>query len=67
MNIDEETRQKISSFVGPDGKIVMSDEFPDDLKNVINYLNANNINILDTTNLDADIIDEENDAERRYK
>ena len=63
MNIDEETRKKVSSLVGPDGKMVIPDDFPDDLKEVITYLNRNNINILDTTNLDDGIVDEENDAD----
>ena len=38
-------KEKLKSFIDQDGKIILSEDMPDDLKAAINYLNNNNISL----------------------
>ncbi len=43
--MDDALKQKLSQFVDNEGKLIIQEDMPDDLKDAIKYLNENNINI----------------------
>lgn len=45
ITIDDETKRKLNEFIDVDGKIIIADSMPDDLKAAIKYLNDNNVNL----------------------
>ena len=49
VTIDDEMKAKISNMMDSDGKLIITDDMPDDLKSAIQYLNDNNVNILDNS------------------
>ena len=59
VTIDNNTKEKISQFVDPSGKLIISDDMPSDLKAAINFLNSNNINIFSENDPSADMPDDE--------
>ena len=59
IKLDDTTKQRLSRFIGSDGKIIVSDDMPDDLKAAINYMNSNNISLLSEVDPLAD--EEESD------
>ncbi len=52
--INDEMKKQMSQYLDSDGKIMITDDMPDDLKSAINYINANNINVLDGSTPYAD-------------
>jgi hypothetical protein len=47
--------EKLARFVDENGKIIVSDDMPDNLKSAIDYLNRNNVGFFD------EIVDDYND------
>ena len=47
IKIDEETKQALAKYVGPDGKLIIDDNLPDDIKEAFEFFNQEGINILD--------------------
>ena len=43
--MDDALKQKLSQFVDNEGKLIIQEDMPDDLKDAIKYLNDNNVNI----------------------
>lgn len=60
ITVDEETKKKLGQLIDSDGKVIISDDMPEDLKDCLKYLNDNNINLL-SPNPDAYIEDYEPD------
>lgn len=50
-------KEKLKNFLDQDGKIMLSDDMPDDLKAAINYLNDNNISLFSPNDPLADAKD----------
>ena len=50
-------KQKLSQFIDQDGKIIISDDMPDDLKSAIKFMNDNNVGLFE--NIDVNFIDDE--------
>ena len=57
--MDDTLKQKISQFVDNEGKLIVQDDMPDDLKDAIKYLNDNNVNIFAPNDPMADMDDAE--------
>lgn len=57
----DETKQKLMRFIDSDGKIVVTDDMPADLKAAINYLNQNNVSLFSKVNDEDDGIDYDED------
>ena len=53
VTLDENTKSKLSGLLDSDGKITITDDMPEDLKECINYLNDNNISLLSDPNPEA--------------
>lgn len=47
IKIDEETKQALAKYVGPDGRLIIDDNLPDDIKEAFEFFNQEGINILD--------------------
>ena len=47
IKIDEETKQALAKYVGPDGRLIIDDNLPDDIKEAFKFFNQEGINILD--------------------
>ena len=45
VTLDEETKAKLGQLIDSDGKVIISDDMPEDLKGCLKYINDNNINI----------------------
>ena len=45
--MDSKDKERLKQFLDEDGKIIITDDMPDDLKQAINYMNENNINLLE--------------------
>ena len=54
ITVDDNMKQRLSRFLDSDGKIMISDDMPDDLKSAIRFLNANNVNLLSENDASAD-------------
>ena len=60
----EEQKEKLTKLVGEDGKIIVLDSMPDDLKAAIEYLNDNNIGLFtDIPGKDDPVLSTYNDSE----
>ena len=57
--MNEELQQSLGKLLDSNGKVIVTDDMPDDLKAAINYLNDNNINILSPSDSLADADEEE--------
>ena len=60
VTLDEETKAKLGQLIDSDGKVIISDDMPEDLKGCLKYINDNNINLF-STNPDAYVEDYEPD------
>lgn len=60
IKLSEEAKQKYAKYVGPDGKLIINDSLPDELKETFQYFNDNNINILEL-NIDDTIFSEDDE------
>ena len=47
IKIDEETKQALAKYVGPDGRLIIDENLPDDIKEAFAFFNQEGINILD--------------------
>ena len=47
IKIDEETKQALAKYVGPDGRLIIDENLPDDIKEAFEFFNLLGINILD--------------------
>ena len=45
--VDEETKQALAKYVGPDGRLIIDENLPDDIKEAFEFFNQEGINILD--------------------
>ena len=64
IKIDDETRQAIAKYVGPDGRLIIDESLPEDIKEAFQFFNDEGVNILDfgTDNeLHLHVEDEEDD------
>ena len=66
--MDSKDKERLKQFLDEDGKIIITEDMPDDLKQAINYMNENNINLLEKRQHvsfddddDMDEIDDSND------
>lgn len=57
--MDDALKQKLSQFVDNEGKLIIQDDMPQDLKDAIKYLNDNNVNIFAPNDPMADADDAE--------
>lgn len=55
VTIDNETKERLSQFIDPNGRLVISEDMPSDLKAAISFLNSNNINIFSENDPLADM------------
>ena len=46
IKIDEETKQALAKYVGPDGRLIIDENLPDDIKEAFEFFNQEGINIL---------------------
>lgn len=60
VTLDEDTKAKLGQLIDSDGKVIISDDMPDDLKGCLKYLNDNNISLFGS-NPDAYVEDFEPD------
>ena len=61
--MNEDINKKLASFMDTDGKIILTDDMPSDLKAAINYLNENNVNLF--TNINEDEFEDTAEDELR--
>ncbi len=61
ITVDDNTKAKLNGLTDGDGKIMVSDDMPDDLKAAIKYLNDNNISLFSESNPEAYVEDYEPD------
>ena len=47
IKIDERAKELLSKYVGPDGKLIIDESLPDDIKESFQYFNDENVNILE--------------------
>ena len=47
IKIDPATRERLAKYVGPDGRLIMDESLPDDVKGAFEYFNAAGVNVLD--------------------
>lgn len=47
IKIDEETKALLAKYVGPDGKLIIDESLPDDIKESFQFFNDEGVNILD--------------------
>ena len=47
IKIDGETKQALAKYVGPDGRLIIDENLPDDIKEAFEFFNQEGINILD--------------------
>ena len=57
--MDDALKQKLSQFVDNEGKLIVQEDMPQDLKDAIKYLNDNNVNIFAPNDPMADVDDAE--------
>ncbi|MBR3230384.1 MAG: hypothetical protein IKF91_06135 [Bacilli bacterium] len=46
--LDEKSRDILNKFTNPEGKLIVTDDMSDDLKEAIEYINENNLDIFNT-------------------
>ena len=59
IRLSEEAKSIYAKYVGADGKVIIQDFFPDELKEAFQHFNDNNINILEM-NIDPSTIGNHN-------
>ncbi len=47
IKIDERAKELLSKYVGPDGKLIIDESLPDDIKESFQYFNDENVNVLE--------------------
>ena len=62
IKLSDAAKQKYAKYVGPDGKLIIDDSLPDDIKEAFKYFNDRNINILEL-NVDDNIDNIEDEEE----
>lgn len=62
LKLSEEAKKKYAKYVGPDGKLIIDDSLPEEVKESFQYFNDNNINILEL-NVDDNITSEYDEEE----
>lgn len=60
LTLDDATKTKLGQFIDSEGKVVITDDMPEDLKGCLKYINDNNINLF-SSNPDAYVDDYEPD------
>ena len=60
VTLDEDTKAKLGQLIDSDGKVMISDDMPEDLKGCLKYLNDNNVSLF-SSNPDAYVDDFEPD------
>lgn len=61
VTVNDDTMSKLNGLTDDDGKIIVTDDMPDDLKAAINYLNDNNISLFSGPDPQAYVEDYEPD------
>lgn len=61
VTLDENTKARLSKLTDPDGKIVITDDMPEDLQECIKFLNDNNVSLTSGSDPEAYMDDEEAD------
>ena len=61
VTVDDTTKSKLSGLLDSDGKITITEDMPEDLKECIKYLNDNNIGLFSESDSSAYIDDSEAD------
>ena len=61
VTLDDNMKARLSKLTDSDGKIIVTDDMPDDLKGCINYLNNNNISLFSESDPSAYFDDYEPD------
>ena len=55
--MNEQLRETLQHLVNSDGKLIITEEMPDDIKDALNYFNENNIDIFNTDfDVDSNVI-----------
>lgn len=60
IELSTEAKQAYAKYVGPDGRLIIDESLPDNIKNAFKYFNDNDINILEL-NMERPSIDESDD------
>lgn len=63
--VNERIKETLKKYADADGKLKITDDMPDDLKEAINYFNENNIDIFNTDfdNMAVDKLDDSEESE----
>lgn len=70
IKLSEEAKKAYAKYVGPDGRLIIDDSLPTDLKETFQFFNEKGINILDmniddssaeTLNDDVEVLDDDSD------
>lgn len=69
LKLSEEAKRAYAKYVGPDGKLIIDDSLPDDMKEAFQFFNDKGINILEMnindedseSNADIEILEEDSD------
>lgn len=61
VTLDDNMKARLSKLTDSDGKIIVTDDMPEDLKGCINYLNNNNISLFSGPDPSAYVDDYEPD------
>lgn len=56
LKLSDEAKAKYAKYVDANGRLIIDDSLPEDVKKAFNYFNSRNINIMNL-NVDDDIID----------
>jgi len=64
--LSPEAKQAYAKYVGPDGKLIIDDTVPENLKETFQFFNDNNINILEL-NIERIYNDTFDEDRRRYR
>lgn len=62
ISLSAEAKQKYAKYVGADGKLIIDESLPDELKEIFQYFNDRNINILELNINDEVIFDDEEES-----
>lgn len=62
LKLSDEAKAKYAKYVGTDGKLIIDDSLPEDLKETFRFFNEKNINVLEMNiNDDIEVLDDEPD------
>lgn len=62
LKLSEEAKRTYAKYVGPDGKLIIDDSLPDDIKETFQFFNDKGINILEM-NINDEIAESDSDIE----